>query len=106
MLITAYPSAADAAAHSATRQTLYCGLVKRQLVPVAFPGPPPALRTPVTTDGQEVCDLRFCAEEFGLAMLRLDTLDKSLAAGSAEPTPRVPEWLRPQDRNQQLSYTN
>lgn len=51
MLLTAYPSAADAAAHSATPRTLYCGLVKRQLVPVAFPGPTPALRTLVTTDG-------------------------------------------------------
>lgn len=50
--------------------------------------------------------MRFCGAEFGLAMLRLDTLDKSLAAGSAELTPRFPKLLRPQDRNQQLSYIN
>jgi len=48
----------------------------------------------VTTDGQEVGDLRSCTGEFCLAMLRLDAIDKPLAAGEARPAPSLPEWLQ------------
>ena len=64
-----------------TARTKYGGLVKRRLVLVAFTDPAPAPSTPVTTDCQEVGDLHSCAGEYGLAMLRLDALDKPPPAG-------------------------
>ena len=43
-----------------TARTKYRGLVKRQLLPLAFTVPAPAPGTPVTTDGQEAGNLRSC----------------------------------------------
>jgi folate-binding protein YgfZ len=76
-----------------TARTKYRGLVKRRLVPVALsqsalPG------TPVLADGAEAGTLRSTADQIGLAMLRVDALGKSLTAGDASLTPRLPGWLR------------
>jgi folate-binding Fe-S cluster repair protein YgfZ len=76
-----------------TARTKYRGLVKRRLVPVALsataePG------TPVLSAGVEVGSLRSTADRLGLAMLRVDALDKTLMAGEALLTPQLPGWLR------------
>ena len=77
-----------------TARTKYRGLVKRQLVPLAFTGPAPAPGTPVTTNGQEAGNLRSCAGRLALAMLRLNALEKVLDAGDTVLRPRVPAWMR------------
>jgi len=77
-----------------TARTKYRGLVKRRLVPVELSAPGTAPGTKVLADGQEVGDIRSCAGRLALAMLRLDALDKSLDAGEAQVTPRVPAWVR------------
>ena len=68
--------------------------MKRRLVPVAFTGPTPAPGTPVMADGHEVGDIRSSAGNLALAMLRLDAVEKVLAAGGAEVTPRIPAWMQ------------
>ena len=76
-----------------TARTKYRGLVKRRLLPVAFTAPAPAPGTPVMADGHEVGDIRSLAGTLALAMLRLDAVEKVLAAGDARLTPRIPAWM-------------
>ena len=77
-----------------TARTKYRGLVKRRLVPVALNGPATPPGTPVLAEGQEVGVLRSTSGQAGLAMLRLDALEKPLTAGSAALSPRVPDWMK------------
>jgi len=76
-----------------TARTKYRGLVKRRLVPVALaesvlPG------AKIMAGAQEVGELRSVVAGLGLAMLRLDALDKELMADGVGLTPRLPDWLR------------
>ncbi len=81
-----------------TARTKYRGLVKRRLVPVAVDGPLPEPGTPVLRDGTEVGTMRSGRDGMGLAVLRLDALDASLACGEARLTARVPGWMRLPER--------
>ena len=76
-----------------TARTKYRGLVKRRLVPVTLNGPPPPPGTPVLAEGQEVGVLRSTAGQAGLAMLRLDALEKPLTTGAAALNPALPDWM-------------
>ena len=76
-----------------TARTRYRGLLKRRLVPVsamALPSP----GTPVVSGGVEVGTLRSVAGGHGLALLRLDALDKPLECGGASLAVQPPEWMR------------
>ena len=82
-----------------TARTKYRGLVKKRLLPVAVDGPLPAPGTPVTVDGQDAGEMRSGLGNQGLALLRLEALDKarasgsSLTAGEATLKPLVPDWV-------------
>jgi folate-binding protein YgfZ len=78
-----------------TARTKYRGLVKRRLMPVVLDGGAAAPGTPVLADGTEVGSMRSSAGTLGLAMLRLDALEKPLIAGSALVTPKIPAWMGP-----------
>lgn len=77
-----------------TARTKYRGLVKRRLVPVTLDSLPPAPGTPVLAQGNEVGTLRSSAGQLGLAMLRIDALEKPLIAGSALLKPNLPAWMK------------
>jgi folate-binding protein YgfZ len=77
-----------------TARTKYRGLVKRRLIPVRLETAPPPPGTPVLADGQEVGSLRSAAGDLGLAMLRLDALEKPLLAGDVGLQPQLPDWLK------------
>ncbi|MCA3308698.1 MAG: folate-binding protein YgfZ [Roseomonas sp.] len=84
-----------------TARTRYRGLLKRRLVPVAIEGTAPERGTPILTpDGAEAGEMRssLCAQ--GLALLRLEWLDKgALIAGGARLTPQPPAWMKlPEDK--------
>ena len=79
-----------------TARTRYRGLLKRRLVPVAIEGPAPERGTPIqTSEGADAGEMRSSQGTQGLALLRLEWLDKgALAAGGARLTPQPPSWMR------------
>jgi folate-binding protein YgfZ len=79
-----------------TARTRYRGLLKRRLVPVAIEGPAPERGTLIlATDGAEAGEMRSSHGAQGLALLRLEWLDKgALAAGGARLTPQPPPWMK------------
>ena len=68
----------------------------RRLVPVVIDGPAPERGTPVVTaDGAEAGEMRSSQGAQGLALLRLEWLDKgALSAGGARLTPQPPAWMK------------
>ena len=76
-----------------TARTKYRGLVKRRLIPVDIAGPVPPPGTPILRDGTEVGTMRSGADQIGLAVLRLDSLNAPLNSGGATLTPRIPAWM-------------
>ena len=84
-----------------TARTRYRGLLKRRLVPVAIDGPAPERGAPILTpDGAEAGEMRSSQGAQGLALLRLEWLDKgALMAGGARLTPQPPPWMKlPEDK--------
>jgi len=79
-----------------TARTRYRGLLKRRLVPVAIDGPAPERGTPILTpEGAEVGEMRSSQGARGLALLRLEWLDKgALSAGGARLTAKPPSWMK------------
>lgn len=81
-----------------TARTHYRGLIKKRLLPVRIEGPAPAPGTPLTLDGREAGEMRSAAGEMGLALIRLEHLERArsegLAAGESRLYPRVPDWVR------------
>lgn len=81
-----------------TARTKYRGLVKKRLLPVTVEGAAPPPGTPVLLDGKDAGEMRTAADGRGLALLRLEQLDKALQgegqlkAGDATLTPRKPDW--------------
>jgi hypothetical protein len=80
-----------------TARTKYRGLVRKRLMPVEIDGPAPAPGTPLLFDGQEAGEMRNAVDGLGLAMIRLEYLEKLgpggvLSAGDARLTPRKPDW--------------
>ena len=59
-------------------------------------GPKPAPGTPVMAGGEEAGEMHSAIEGIGLAMLRLEYLEKAggpvLTAGPARVTPKKPAW--------------
>ncbi|MDE2238480.1 MAG: folate-binding protein YgfZ [Rhodospirillales bacterium] len=77
-----------------TARTKYRGLIKRRLMPVKLGQPGLKAGTPILADGQEAGTLRSGAGNLALATLRLDAMDKKLAADGVEITPRPPSWMK------------
>jgi folate-binding protein YgfZ len=79
-----------------TARTRYRGLLKRRLVLVAIEGPAPERGTPILTPhGAEAGEMRSSQGAQGLALLRLECLDKgALMAGEARVTPQPPPWMK------------
>jgi folate-binding protein YgfZ len=79
-----------------TARTRYRGLVKRRLLPVAVEGSLPPRGTPVTDSaGAEVGEMRSGRDGQGLALLRVDALERGpFAAGGARLSARIPAWMR------------
>ena len=85
-----------------TARTRYRGLLKRRLVPVLVDGPLPPRGTMLTDEaGAEVGEMRSGRHRLGLALLRLDALDRGpLRAGPSVIHPEVPDWMRLPAREQ------
>ncbi len=83
-----------------TARTKYRGLVKKRLMPVEIKGPAPQPGTPVLLGKDEAGEMRSHAGGRGLAMIRLDALERldkegaELHAGAAVLRPRKPDWAR------------
>ena len=83
-----------------TARTRYRGLVRKRLLPVEVSGAAPAPGTPLMLGEVEAGELRSMASDgqTGLAMIRLEHLDRArtegLTAGTARVHPSVPEWMR------------
>jgi folate-binding protein YgfZ len=81
-----------------TARIKYRALVRKRLLPVRIEGPPPEPGTPVVLDGEEAGEMRSAAAGWGLALLRLEIVEKAeregrpLSAGSASVTPLRPPW--------------
>jgi folate-binding protein YgfZ len=78
-----------------TARSKYRGQIKKRLLPVAIEGAPPPPGTILTLDGQEVGEMRSHVGDKGLAVIRLDSLDRGpLSAGETRLTPKPPDWAR------------
>lgn len=82
-----------------TARMRYRGLTKRRLTPVRIDGPAPAPGTPVTLDGAEAGELKSVRGDRGLALLRLEQVERletaggTLKAGDATLAAERPAWL-------------
>ena len=78
-----------------TARTRYRGLVRKRLIPVCIEGETPTFQSPILQEGAEVGDMRTATKEWGIAMLRLEALSKSLPfqCGSATLIPHIPHWM-------------
>jgi len=78
-----------------TARTKYRGLIKKRLFPVEIEGPAPAPGALVMLDGKEAGEMRSAQDGLGLALLRLDAVDKGgvLSADTARLTPLRPDWM-------------
>jgi len=78
-----------------TARSKYRGQIKKRLLPVTIEGPPPPPGTVLSLDGREAGEMRSCAGEVGLAVIRLDSLDGGpLSAGETRLTPKIPDWVK------------
>lgn len=80
-----------------TARTKYRGLIRKRLMPVEIEGPAPEPGTPLLLNGQEAGEMRSASDGLGLAMVRLEYLEKlgpsgALAAGESLVRPRKPDW--------------
>ena len=81
-----------------TARTRYRGLVSKRLLPVAIEGGAPAPGTALLQNDKEMGEMRSAAGDLGLALVRLEALDKGpLTAGGATLTPRKPDWVKFQE---------
>lgn len=80
-----------------TARTKYRALVKKRLLPVRIDGPVPAPGTPILFDGADAGEMRGAVDGLGLALLRLEMVEKAagapLQAGEARLTLQLPSWL-------------
>lgn len=83
-----------------TARTKYRGLIKKRLMPVRIDGPAPEPGAPVLLGTQEAGEMRSASDGMGLAVMRLEFLDKQAAeggafmAGAAKLTPIKPDWIK------------
>ena len=77
-----------------TARTKYRALIKKRLLPVRITGPAPEFGAAVTQDGKEVGEMRSVQGGWGLALLRLETLQQgSFQCSEAALVPVLPDWL-------------
>ena len=82
-----------------TARTRYRGLTKKRLMPVSIEGKAPVTGDIVRLDGKDAGEIRSIRDGLGLALLRLDALDKwqagahSLFAGDAKVVPHPQSWM-------------
>jgi folate-binding protein YgfZ len=83
-----------------TARTRYRGLIRKRLIPVKIQfgqtqGEMPTCQSPVFQEGVEVGEMRSVVKEWGIAMIRLEALRKSLpfSCGDATVTPHIPPWM-------------
>jgi tRNA-modifying protein YgfZ len=82
-----------------TARTKYRGLVKKRLLPVVIEGEAPAPGTPITLADRDAGELRSSRGNVGLALIRLDALDKAqadgvpLMAGATPLAAWTPAWM-------------
>jgi hypothetical protein len=89
-----------------TARTKYRGLVRKRLLPVRIEGPTPEPGTAITFvdkeagADQEAGEMRSAADGMGLALLRLEFVDKlaaeggALTVGATRLTPSKPDWVK------------
>ena len=79
-----------------TARTKYRGLIKKRLFPVRIDGPAPEPGAIVTLDGHEAGEMRSSRDNAGLALLRLEAIEKAgtLQSGETHLYPLRPEWMR------------
>ena len=81
-----------------TARTKYRGLARRRLMPVTIDGPLPNPGTPILAGDRAAGEMRSAFDGIGLALLRLDRIEKSeeegleLMAGTARIKPQKPDW--------------
>ena len=81
-----------------TARTNYRGLLKKRLVPVAVEGPLPEPQTPLLLDGEEAGEMKSGRGDRGLALIRIEHLEKAAASGlgftaaGARLTAKEPAW--------------
>jgi len=81
-----------------TARTKYRGLIKKRLVPVRIDGAAPAPGTDILFDGKNAGEMRTSCGGAGIALLRLEYLERVLAgegtlrAEGCEIVPRKPDW--------------
>lgn len=81
-----------------TARTKYRGLARRRLMPVIIDGPLPNPGTPILAGDREAGEMRSAFDGIGLALMRLDRIEKSqdegleLLAGTARIRPQKPDW--------------
>jgi folate-binding protein YgfZ len=78
-----------------TARSKYRGQIKKRLLPVEIEGEAPEPGTILTLNGQEVGEMRSHIGAMGLAVIRLDSLERGpLAAGETTLTPKIPAWVK------------
>jgi folate-binding protein YgfZ len=81
-----------------TARMKYRGLVRKRLLPVTFAGAPPPPGTVIRLGEREAGEMRSGIEGHGLALLRLEQVEKAkadgtpLMAGTTEILPVIPAW--------------
>ncbi|MFZ5608710.1 MAG: YgfZ/GcvT domain-containing protein [Pseudomonadota bacterium] len=79
-----------------TARMKHRGKVRKRLVPVAIGGEAPPPGAPILSHGREVGVMKSAYEKRGLALLRLDDLDKApFSCAGATLMPDIPDWLAP-----------
>jgi len=83
-----------------TARTRYRGLIRKRLIPVRIQlgqiqEEMPTCESPIFQEGVEVGEMRSIVKEWGIAMIRLEALRKSLpfSCGDATVTPHIPPWM-------------
>jgi folate-binding protein YgfZ len=79
-----------------TARTKYRGLIKKRLFPVRVDGRAPEPGAIVTLDGHEAGEMRSSRDGAGLALLRLEAINKheKLTVGSTVIEPLKPDWMQ------------
>lgn len=76
-----------------TSRTRYRGLVRKRLFPVTINGVVD-LKMPITADNVEVGQWRGVCRDRGLALIRLEAIDKPLMCGDAQISLIQPTWMK------------
>ncbi len=80
-----------------TARTRYRGTVKKRLIPVSIDGPLPEPGATILLDGKEAGEMRSGRGNLGIALMRLDALEKAAVGGEFKSgrsvlMPQKPDW--------------